>query len=86
MYKKLTIKERHRHRYEVNSNFINYFNNSGLVFSGISKKGSLMEIIELKNHPWYLACQFHPEFTSSPIEGHPLFNGFISASLKRKVN
>ena len=86
MYKKLTIKERHRHRYEVNSNFVNYFNDSGLIFSGISKKGNLMEIIELKNHPWYLACQFHPEFTSSPIEGHPLFNGFISASLKRKIN
>jgi CTP synthase len=45
-----------------------------------------MEIIELKNHPWYLACQFHPEFTSSPIKGHPLFNGFILASLKRKIN
>ncbi len=86
MYKKLTVKERHRHRYEVNSNFVNYFNDSGLIFSGISKKGNLIEIIELKNHPWYLACQFHPEFTSSPIEGHPLFNGFISASLERKIN
>ncbi len=85
MYKKLNITERHRHRYEVNGNLVSHFNRSNLVFSGKSKKGNLMEIIELKNHPWYVGCQFHPEFTSSPIEGHPLFNGFINAASKRKA-
>ena len=80
MYKKIRIDERHRHRYEVNSNFLEYFESSDLIFSGKSTKEGLMEIIELKNHPWYLGCQFHPEFTSSPLTGHPLFNGFIAAS------
>tara|TARA_B100001057_G_scaffold168869_2_gene169627 strand:+ start:33283 stop:34911 length:1629 start_codon:yes stop_codon:yes gene_type:complete len=86
MYKKLTIDERHRHRYEVNSNFVKYFKNSGLIFSGKSAKENLMEIIEINDHPWYLACQFHPEFTSSPLSGHPLFNGFIDASLERRLD
>ena len=85
MYKKLNIAERHRHRYEVNGNLVSCFSKSNLVFSGISKKGNLMEIIELNNHPWYVGCQFHPEFTSSPIEGHPLFNGFINAASERKT-
>ena len=83
-YKKIAINERHRHRYEVNNALLKLFDNSGLIFSGESKKGNLMEIIELKDHPWYLACQFHPEFTSSPISGHPLFNGFIAASIKKR--
>ena len=85
MYKKINIAERHRHRYEVNGNLVSHFEKSNLVFSGISKKGNLMEIIELNNHPWYVGCQFHPEFTSSPIKGHPLFNGFINAASKRKT-
>jgi len=84
MYNKKTITERHRHRYEVNKNYINKFEKSDLVFTGISKKDNLMEIIEIRNHPWYLGCQFHPEFTSSPIKGHPLFNGFIKASIENK--
>ena len=83
-YKKIAINERHRHRYEVNNALLKLFDNSGLIFSGESKKGNLMEIVELKDHPWYLACQFHPEFTSSPISGHPLFNGFIAASIKKR--
>ena len=83
-YKKISINERHRHRYEVNNALLKLFDNSDLIFSGESKKGNLMEIIELKDHPWYLACQFHPEFTSSPISGHPLFNGFIAASIKKR--
>ena len=83
-YKKIAINERHRHRYEVNNALLRLFDNSGLIFSGESKKGNLMEIVELKDHPWYLACQFHPEFTSSPISGHPLFNGFIAASIKKR--
>ena len=84
MYNKKTIIERHRHRYEVNKNYINKFEGSDLIFTGISKKDNLMEIAEIKNHPWYLGCQFHPEFTSSPIKGHPLFNGFIKASITNK--
>ena len=84
MYEKLAINERHRHRYEVNDSLLGLFDGSGLKFSGKSKKGNLMEMIELKGHPWYLGCQFHPEFTSSPISGHPLFNGFIAASKKKR--
>ena len=85
MYSKASITERHRHRYEVNKNYIQIFDNTDLIFTGKSKKDNLMEIVEIKNHPWYLGCQFHPEFTSSPIKGHPLFNGFIKiASKKRK--
>ena len=83
MYNKNTVKERHRHRYEVNKNLLHFFEKTNLVFSGKSKKGDLMEMLEIKSHPWYLGCQFHPEFTSSPINGHPLFNGFIAASTKR---
>ena len=85
MYNKNTVKERHRHRYEVNKNLLHFFEKTNLVFSGKSKRGDLMEMLEIKNHPWYLGCQFHPEFTSSPINGHPLFNGFITASTKRKA-
>ena len=84
MYSKLAINERHRHRYEVNDSLLELFKDSGLRFSGKSTKGNLMEIVELKGHPWYLGCQFHPEFTSSPISGHPLFNGFIAASKKKR--
>ena len=85
MYNKKTIIERHRHRYEVNKNYVEKFKGSELVFTGISKKDNLMEIAEIKNHPWYLGCQFHPEFTSSPVKGHPLFNGFIKASINNKI-
>ena len=85
MYNSLVINERHRHRYEVNSNFLDFFDNGNMIFSGRSHSDNLMEIIELKNHPWYLGCQFHPEFTSSPVNGHPLFNGFIKASIKNKI-
>ncbi len=85
MYKKSSIDERHRHRYEVNSNFVKFFKGSDLIFSGKSAREGLMEIIEIKSHPWYLGCQFHPEFTSSPLRGHPLFNGFIKASYRGKI-
>ena len=84
LYKKNIITERHRHRYEVNNKYVNQFNNSDLIFSGYSGKKELMEVLEIKNHPWYLACQFHPEFTSSPIKGHPLFNSFIKSSYETK--
>ena len=81
IYQKDSIIERHRHRYEFNINFKNDLEKAGLKFSGHSKDG-LVEIIELEDHPWFFACQFHPEFTSSPRNGHPLFESFVRASKK----
>ncbi len=74
------IKERHRHRYEFNNQYRDALTQAGLVISGTSMDGSLVEMIELHDHPWFLACQFHPEFTSTPRDGHPLFSGFIRAA------
>ncbi|MEE9142975.1 MAG: CTP synthase [Gammaproteobacteria bacterium] len=73
------IVERHRHRYEFNNGFMKKLGDAGLVFSGRSRDG-LVEMVELPDHPWFLACQFHPEFTSTPRDGHPLFTGFIEAA------
>ena len=75
------VHERHRHRYEVNNNYVEQLVDHGLVIGGRSEDGELVEMIELSDHPWFLACQFHPEFTSSPRRGHPLFSGFIDAGL-----
>ena len=76
------IHERHRHRYEFNNNYLDALQDAGLVISGVSVDNELVEMIELTDHPWFVACQFHPEFTSRPREGHPLFNSFISAALR----
>ena len=84
LYKKNVISERHRHRYEVNNKFVDDFENTDLIFSGYSGNKDLMEMLEIKNHPWYLASQFHPEFTSSPLKGHPLFNSFIKTAYETK--
>jgi CTP synthase len=73
------IRERHRHRYEFNNNYLDQLTSAGLVFSGFSIDG-LVEVIELPDHPWFLACQFHPEFRSNPRDGHPLFTGFVRAA------
>jgi len=73
------IAERHRHRYEVNNQYLPRFEEKGLVFSGLSEDG-LVEVIELPGHPWFIASQFHPEFTSTPRDGHPLFTSFINAA------
>ena len=81
VYQKSSVFERHRHRYEFNINFKEDLEKKGLIFSGHSKDG-LVEIIELADHPWFFACQFHPEFTSSPRKGHPLFESFIQASVE----
>lgn len=81
LYDKDTIVERHRHRYEVNDELIGRLETGGLVVSGRSIDGKLVEMMELPDHPWFVACQFHPEFTSAPREGHPLFMGFIKAAL-----
>ncbi|WP_372749580.1 CTP synthase [Litorivivens sp.] len=80
------IMERHRHRYEVNNNYIEQLQAAGLTISGWSSDGSLVEVVELADHPWFIACQFHPEFTSRPREGHPLFNGFVGAALEQLGN
>jgi len=83
MYGKDEIIERHRHRYEVNNGFIDALEAAGLVFSGRSSDEKLVEMIELKDHPWFIGCQFHPEFTSNPRDGHPLFTGFIKSVLSK---
>jgi len=89
-YGKEAISERHRHRYEFNPEYEKILSKAGLFFSGKNPDYGLVEIIELKNHPWFLGCQFHPEFKSKPLEPHPLFKSFIGASyayrLKRNKN
>jgi CTP synthase len=81
-YQKEEISERHRHRYEFNNEFLDRLKEKGMVISGTSPNGELVEIIEISGHPWFLGCQFHPEFKSRPMEPHPLFRDFIEASLK----
>ncbi len=81
-YKQKAISERHRHRYEMNINYREQFERDGLIVSGSSPDGMLAEIIEIKDHPWFIACQFHPEFKSKPTAAHPLFRDFIKAALK----
>jgi len=76
------ISERHRHRYEFNNTYLDRMAEKGLVFSGMSPTGDLVEIVELKDHPWFLGCQFHPEFKSKPMAPHPLFRDFIRAALE----
>ena len=84
LYGRDIISERHRHRYEFNNRYRDVFQRHGMVLAGLSMDEMLVEIIELPSHPWFLACQFHPEFTSSPRDGHPLFMGFIEAALRRQ--
>ncbi len=83
-YQEVNISERHRHRYEFNNEFKDRLEESGLVISGMSPSADLVEITELKDHPWFLGCQFHPEFKSRPMKPHPLFREFIRASLAYK--
>ena len=80
IYKSGQIKERHRHRYEVNVNLKKKFETHGLNFSGMSPDNNLPEIVEIKNHPWFIGVQFHPEFKSRPLQPHPLFSSFIGAA------
>jgi CTP synthase len=82
LYGKDIITERHRHRYEFNNHYRDILQKNGMLLSGHSMDETLVEIIELPDHPWFLGCQFHPEFTSTPRDGHPLFTGFIEAALK----
>jgi len=82
-YNKKLIYDRHRHRYEFNNAYLELLGKSGVIFTGVSPDQGLIEIIELKGHPWFLGCQFHPEFKSKPMDPHPLFREFIKASLHR---
>jgi CTP synthase len=80
VYAQDVINERHRHRYEFNNTYLDKLTDAGLVVSGKSEDGNLVEMVELKDHPWFVACQFHPEFTSTPRDGHPLFHDYIKAA------
>jgi len=85
LYGREIVTERHRHRYEFNNNYRDIFQKHGVLLSGLSMDEMLVEIIEIPDHPWFLACQFHPEFTSTPRDGHPLFTGFIEAALREQL-
>jgi len=78
------VSERHRHRYEFNNRYRELFESKGVLFSGLSPDGELVEILELPAHPWFVAVQFHPEFRSYPTAPHPLFREFVAAALRRK--
>ncbi len=80
-YRQNEIVERHRHRYEFNNDYLKVLSDAGLKLVGKSADGMLVEVVEVPNHPWFVGCQFHPEFTSTPREGHPLFSGFIEAAV-----
>jgi len=85
IYKKEVIYERHRHRYEFNNAYREVFEKNGFVISGLSPDGRLVEVVELKDHPWFIGCQFHPEFKSKPFDPHPLFVSFIKACIDAKL-
>ena len=85
LYGEELIHERHRHRYEVNNNLLPQIEKAGLKVTGLSADRKLVEIIEVPNHPWFVACQFHPEFTSTPRDGHPLFEGFVKAARENQL-
>ena len=76
------ISERHRHRFEFNPKYISMLEGSGLKVSGLSEKDEFVDVVELVDHPWFVACQFHPEFTSKPLSAHPLFISFLEAARK----
>jgi CTP synthase len=81
-YRTGSVRERHRHRYEVNNDYLSQLQSAGLVVSGRNPRRNLVEIVELKDHPWFVAVQFHPEFQSKPSAAHPLFAAFVAAAVK----
>ena len=83
-YKSELIRERHRHRYEFNNTYTMELEAAGLRIAGRSLDGNLVEIVEIPSHPWFVGCQFHPEFTSTPRAGHPLFISFVNAGIAKK--
>ncbi len=84
VYDRVSVIERHRHRYEFNNDYRKVLQKKGLRIGGISVDGELVEMVEVPDHPWFLACQFHPEFTSTPRDGHPLFSGFVNAAIEHR--
>jgi CTP synthase len=85
LYCKDEIVERHRHRYEFNNRYLETIEQAGMLCSGRSARDELVEVVEIPKHPWFVACQFHPEFTSTPRDGHGLFSGFVKAASERAV-
>ena len=85
-YRESEIVERHRHRFEFNNDYLDVLSDAGLKLVGKSADGTLVEVVEVPDHPWFVGCQFHPEFTSTPREGHPLFSGFIEAAIAYKAH
>ena len=84
IYKENKISERHRHRYEVNFYYKKLIESNGIIFSGISPDGKLAEVMEYKDHPWFIGVQYHPELKSTPFNPHPLFNSFVNALINNK--
>jgi CTP synthase len=84
IYGQIDVRERHRHRYEVNQKYLPKLREQGLVISGLSPDGKFVEMVELPEHPWFLGCQFHPEYRSRPVDPHPLFVSYIAAALEEK--
>jgi CTP synthase len=84
VYGEDVIVERHRHRYEVNNNYVDQLQKAGLKIGGWSADDNLVEMVELEDHPWFVACQFHPEFTSTPRDGHKLFTSYVQAAVNNK--
>ena len=82
-YNAAEISERHRHRYEFNPAYLERLEQAGMIAAGTSPNGALVEIVEVQDHPWFVAVQYHPEFKSSPLNPHPLFHDFVQAALER---
>ncbi len=85
LYNSELIRERHRHRFEFNNNYRDKLSGKGLAIAGVSEDGELVEMVELPEHPWFVGCQFHPEFTSTPRDGHPLFEGFVRSAREHQL-
>ena len=85
VYGRQEISERHRHRYEINNAYRAQLEDKGLVMSGVNEQLGLVEVIELSGHPYFIGCQYHPEFQSKPFSPHPLFSGFVKAALEQRV-
>ena len=85
VYKKRDITERHRHRYEFNNTYLSAYAKAGMLATGINPQGKLVEIVELKDHPWFIGVQFHPEYRSTVAKPHPLFVEFVRAAMKQGV-
>jgi CTP synthase len=83
VYERRDISERHRHRYEFNNEYLAAYGKAGMLASGINPKGRLVEIVEIKDHPWFIGVQFHPEYRSTVAKPHPLFIGFVQAAVKQ---